>query len=60
MREEPQEKTPAEKNDVRIEYNFDERPWLQLMCCALVSSHEVVTYFGVEGSRQRRGPKEVN
>jgi len=24
-----------------------ERPWLQLMCCALVSGHEVVAYFGV-------------
>jgi len=24
-----------------------ERPWLQLMYCALVSGHELVTYFGV-------------
>ena len=32
-----------------------ERPWLQLMCCALVSGCEVVAYFRVEGSRQRRG-----
>jgi len=24
-----------------------ERPWLQLMCCAPVSSCELVTYFGV-------------
>ena len=24
-----------------------ERSWLQLMCCALVSSHGLVTYFGV-------------
>ena len=60
MREEPQEKTLVERNNVRVEYNFDEQSWLQLMCCALVSSHEVVMYFGVEGSRQRRGPKEVN
>jgi len=24
-----------------------ERPWLQLMCCALVSGREVVAYFRV-------------
>jgi len=24
-----------------------ERPWLQLMCCALVSGRELVAYFGV-------------
>jgi len=24
MREEPQEKTPVERNDVRVKYNFDE------------------------------------
>jgi len=37
-----------------------EQPWLQLMSCAPISSHEVVAYFGMERSRQRRGPKEVN
>ena len=53
-----------------------ERPWLQLMCCALVSSHEVVVYFGVmevvktkvlrrkvKGVRvgkERLGPDDVN
>jgi len=46
--------------DVGVEYDFDKRPWLQLMCCALVSGREVVVYFRMERSRQRRGPKEVN
>ena len=49
-----------ERNDVGVGYDFDKRPWLQLMCCAPVSGHEVVVYFRVEGSHQRRGPKEVN
>jgi len=49
--------------DVRVEYDFDEQPWLQLMCCASVSSREVVVYFRMvrmERSRRRRDPKEVN
>jgi len=53
MREEPQEKTLAERNNVRVEYDFNERPWLQLMCCTLVSGHEMVVYFRVEGSCQK-------
>jgi len=36
-----------------------ERPWLQLMCCALVSGREVGRVFRSEGSRQDRGPKEL-
>ena len=35
-----------------------ERPWLQLMCCAPVSSRKVGRVFRSEGSRQDRGPKE--
>jgi len=35
-----------------------ERPWLQLMCCALVSGREVGHIFRSEESRQDRGPKE--
>ena len=35
-----------------------ERPWLQLMCCALVSGREVGYVFQSEESRQDRGPKE--
>jgi len=34
-----------------------ERPWLQLMCCALVSSREVGRVFRSSGSRRDRGPK---
>jgi len=37
-----------------------EQPWLQLMCCALVSSREVGCVFRSEGSRQDRGPKELS
>jgi len=60
MREESQEKTLVERNDVGVRYDFNEQPWLQLMCCTLVSGHEVVAYFRVEGSHQRSSPKEVN
>ena len=35
-----------------------ERPWLQLMCCTLVSGCEVGRVFRSEGSRQDRGPKK--
>jgi len=35
-----------------------ERSWLQLICCAPVSSCEVGCIFWSEGSRQDRGPKE--
>ena len=35
-----------------------ERPWLQLICCAPVSSREVGCVFWSEGSCQDRGPKE--
>jgi len=37
-----------------------ERPWLQLMCCALVSGREVGHVFRSERSRQDRGPKELD
>jgi len=53
-----------------------EQPWLQLMCCTLVSGREVVVYFGVmevietkvlrrkvKGVRvdkERLGPDDVN
>jgi len=39
---------------------LDERPWLQLMYCTPVSGREVIAYFGVEKSRQKRAPEEVN
>jgi len=37
-----------------------EQPWLQLMCCAPVSGHEVGHVFRSSGSRQDRGLKQVN
>jgi len=37
-----------------------ERPWLQLMYCTLVSSHEVGRVFWSDGSCQDRGPKEAS
>jgi len=43
-----------------MESDFMERPWLQLMCCAPVSSREVGRVFRSEGSRQDRGPKELS
>jgi len=36
-----------------------ERPWLQLMCCAPVSGHEVGRVFWSEESHQDRGPKKL-
>jgi len=36
----PERRLQWTDKDVREEYNFDERPWLQLMYCALVSGHE--------------------
>jgi len=46
--------------DVGAENDFVERPWLQLMCCAPVSSCEVGRVFQSEGSRRDRGPKELS
>jgi len=43
--------------DVGAENNLVERPWLQLMCYILVSSHEVGCVFQSKGSHQDRGPK---
>jgi len=37
-----------------------ERPWLQLMYCALVSGREVGRIFQSSGSRQDRGPKQAS
>jgi len=37
-----------------------ERPWLQLICCTLVSGRESGRVFWNDGSRQDRGPKEAN
>ena len=51
-------KTPATRQGCRGRERLIERPWLQLICCALVSSREVGRIFWSEGSHQDRGPKE--
>jgi len=48
-------KAPADSQGRRSR----ERPWLQLMCCAPVSGHEVGCVFWSNGSCQDRGPKWV-
>jgi len=50
-------KALADRQGRRSGEQLVERPWLQLMCCAPVSSHEVGRVFWSEGSRQDRGPK---
>jgi len=40
-------KAPVTRQGRRGGERLVERPWLQLMCCALVSGHELVVYFGV-------------
>jgi len=40
-------KVPVMRQGHRGGERLVERPWLQLMCCAPVSSREVVAYFGV-------------
>jgi len=40
-------KAPVTSQGRRGGERLVERPWLQLMCCAPVSSREVVMYFGV-------------
>ena len=49
MREESQEKTPVERTDIGVGYNFDEQSWLQLMCCTPVSGHDVGRVFWSRG-----------
>jgi len=51
-------KTPATRPGRRGGERLIERPWLQLICCSLVSGREVGRVFRSEGSRQDRGPKE--
>jgi len=42
---EPERRLQQTDKDVRVEYDFGEQPWLQLMCCALVSSREFGRLF---------------
>ena len=51
-------KTPVTRQGHWGRERLIERPWLQLICCALVSGHEVSHVFQNEGNRQDRGPKE--
>jgi len=51
-------KTPVDCQGHRSGERLVERPWLQLMCCTLVSGREVDRVFRSEGSRRDRGPKE--
>jgi len=51
-------KAPTMRQGRRSGKRLIERPWLQLICCAPVSGHEVGRVFWSEGSRQDRGPKE--
>ena len=50
-------KAPADRQGCRSGERLVKRPWLQLMCCALVSGHEVGRVFRSDGSCQDRGPK---
>ena len=50
-------KTPADCQGRRSGERLNERPWLQFMCCALVSGREVGCVFRSEESRQDRSPK---
>ena len=52
-------KAPVTSQGRRGRERLIERPWLQLMCCTLVSGREVGRVFRSEGSRQDRGPKEL-
>jgi len=51
-------KAPAARQGCRGRERLIERPWLQLMCCAPASGHEVGRVFRSKESRQDRGPKE--
>jgi len=51
-------KAPVTRQGRRGGERLIERPWLQLMYCAPVSSREVGCVFWSDGSRQDRGPKE--
>jgi len=53
-------KAPAERQGRRGGEQLIEQPWLQLICCALVSGREVGRVFWSEGSRQDRDPKELS
>jgi len=51
-------KTPVDCQGRQSREQLIERPWLQLICCTLVSGREVGHIFQSEESRQDRDPKE--
>jgi len=51
-------KAPAVRQGHQGGERLIEQPWLQLICCAPVSGHEVGHIFRSGGSHQDRGPKE--
>jgi len=53
-------KAPAASEGCRSGEPLVEQPWLQLMCCAPVFSHEVGRVFRSDGSHQDKGPKEAS
>jgi len=53
-----EKEAPAVGQGYRGRERLIKRPWLQLMSCALVSSHEIGCVFRSGGSRQNRGPRE--
>ena len=52
-------KSPADRQGHQSREQLIEQSWLQLMCCAPVSSCEVGRVFQSDGSRQDRGPKKT-
>ena len=51
-------KAPVDCQGHRSRERLVEQPWLQLMCCAPVSSREVSRIFQSSRSRQDRGSKQ--
>jgi len=52
-------KAPAGRQGRWSRERLIEQPWLQLMCCTLVSGREVGRVFQSDRSHQDRGPKET-
>ena len=59
MIEKSKKKTPAEGNDIRVEYDLINNLGFNLCVAPWSLVVILVMYFGVERSHQRRCPKEV-
>jgi len=53
-------KAPAARRGCRGGERLIERPWLQLICCAPISSREVGRVFWSGESCQDRGPRKLS